>query len=76
MCDNVGSSPKNILQQSMVSNRGLNMSLYKHQLIAGFWTAYQEREECEGVWLADDMGLGKVPTYLRTPMLNFGPSSG
>ena len=75
-CEIVGHPPNKTDQTVMVKIIGLEVTLYKHQLIAGFWMIFHERGECEGGWLADDMGLGKVRTLLHTQLQKLAPGSG
>lgn len=64
-CEIVGHPSTSTAQSDMVIIRGLNRPAFKHQLIAAMWMLHQETTDCEGVWLADDMGLGKVCILLN-----------
>lgn len=66
-CKIVGHVKENIAITDMVTIAGLLVTLFKHQMIAMFWMLYQERTDCEGGWLADDMGLGKARTTVFSP---------
>ena len=47
----------------MVTIRGLNLRLYKHQFIASMWMKEHETGDCEGGWNAEEIGFGKVCTF-------------